>query len=380
MSFGKKFLLVSLFALAIAVAGYCVFIARKSAEKQYYQAQNRIIEALIAKEFSEMANPSSLSCPYYLQDGMLVVDPAFQEYLSEQIVELVMTDSGYQIYDKESGKHLAIFQHKDWKTIHALILNCNTLLAEHGRLGCEFDRGYNQGAPPFTTILFNVAYLKFQSLEIGFRDGRYELLKEGESVVPLGIHDLLKRNAIARVLCYRLLSETTSNLLRREQARARATGSLPETLTYAELNEYYARNDKNWQGLLEANLKVRFNLGDTGFEAIDLDTNEKIVFPHDQDLIDEALKEFNYYREKVNFSEHFMLGNYPMFLLSIFRLYDVNLQVDEATGKVIIVPGPTDPEAFFDIVAECTFVNDPSDTEYLKQHLNSWLEPEPPKQ
>jgi hypothetical protein len=76
----------------------------------------------------------------------------------------------------------------------------------------------------------------------------------------------------------------------------------------------------------------------------------------------------------VNFSEHFMLANYPMFLLSILRIYDVNLQVDEASGKVAIVPGSTDPEAFFDIVAECTFVDDPSDTEYLKEHLTTWRE------
>jgi hypothetical protein len=92
-------------------------------------------------------------------------------------------------------------------------------------------------------------------------------------------------------------------------------------------------------------------------------------------LIDEAVKELNYYRARVDFSEHFMLVNYPMFLLSILRVYDVNLQVDEETGKVFIAPGSTDPEAFFDIVAECTFVNDPSDTEYLKEHLTSWLEP-----
>jgi hypothetical protein len=375
MSSGKKILLALLVALAIAVVGYCVVMAKKSAERRYYQTQNRIIEALIAEEFADLSTLLNLCRHNYLDDAILFDHfPALQEYLSGQIAMFTRTNSGYEICDKETGKTPDIFEHRDWKTIHALVRDSNTLLAQHGRLACEFDGGYNVGATSFTTNLFNVAYLRLQSQQLAFREGRYELLKDGESGIPLDIHDLLKRNAIARVLCYRLLSETTSSLLRREQARADATGSLPETLTYAELNRYYTWIERNWQGFLKTNIRVGLSLTETGFDAIDLETNEKLAFPHDQDLIDEALKELNYYREKVNFSEHFMLGNYPVFLLSILRLYDVSLQKDEKSGKVVIVPGPTDPEAFFDLVAECTFVNDPSDTEYLKEHLTSWLE------
>jgi hypothetical protein len=50
----------------------------------------------------------------------------------------------------------------------------------------------------------------------------------------------------------------------------------------------------------------------------------------------------------------------------------VNLELNKTTNKYVLAPGPTDPEKFFEIVAEFTFVNDKSDIEYLKKNLKSW--------
>lgn len=89
-------------------------------------------------------------------------------------------------------------------------------------------------------------------------------------------------------------------------------------------------------------------------------------------MFGEELNVLNFCGEKWDFVNYFQIENYPMFLLSILRLYDVNLELDKTTNKYILAPGPTDSQKFFDIVAEFTFVNDPSDTEYLKEHLTSW--------
>ena len=395
----RVFLITLIVVLGAMLSGAYGAASAADEDDRYYQIQRAVIQATMALEFEPLIKYARTDSPFYLKmalsghfrtPGAPTVIPTdsdyfFNEYLSSRHnVKLERTDSGYKVFDVASGEYLNVFEVKDWETIQGLARDCNTMLEEKGRLACEFDGGYNFPASLFTTMLFNVAYLKHQDQGLIYRNGRYELLGDEKSAVPLDMYWLLKRNAIARVIYYRLLSKATSILLEGEEARAVGGAPLPKTLTYKEMNRFYGAKIR-WQNFLEKDLKVGFSLSEAGFEARDLETNEKIVFPHDQDLIDEALKELNYYREKVNFSEHFMLGNYPMLLLSILRIYDVNLQVDEATGQVVILPGPTDPQAFFDIAAECTFVNHPSDTEhlkaeYLKEHLTSWLEPDKPKQ
>jgi hypothetical protein len=363
-------------------------------DDRYYEIQRAVIQASMALEFEPLGPYASTESPFYLKlslsgnfhtPGAPSWTPTnseyfFTEYLSSQHnVKLERTDSGYRVFDVASGEYLNVFERQDWEIIRGLTRDCNTLLKERGRLACEFDGGYNYCASPFTTFLFNIAFLKYQDQGLVYRDGRYTLLEQSESEFPLDMYDLLKRNAVARVICYQLVSKAASILLPREEARVVDDAFPPKTLTYEEMHDSYYWSKNNWRDFLEKDLKIGVSLSDTGFEVIDRETNEKILFPHDQDLIDQALKELNYYREKVNFSEHFMYGNYPMLLLSILRIYDVNLQIDEASGKVVIHPGPTDSEAFFDIVAECTFVDDPSDTEYLKQHLTTWREIDKPE-
>jgi len=309
-------------------------------------------------------------------------DPA-PVYYRDRSYYLEWDGERYKAYDKVTKSPLGMLERKKWKTIDALIRDCNELLNEKGRLACEFDCGYVYSEGPFATVVFNIRFLEYQSQRLAYRDGRYELITENDSDTPLEMYSLLNRNCLVRAIHYRLLTKTTSVLLGKEPTYPDLPhttwdrrASLPKTLTYKELHGLYSWMDRiMWGDRLSEALKIDINWIETDFEVKDLENNQRIVFPPDQDLIGEALKELNYYREKVNFSEHFMLANYPMYLLSILRLYDVNLQVDEATNKVIIVPGPTDSQAFFDIVAECTFVDEPSDTEYLKEHLTDWSEP-----
>jgi hypothetical protein len=349
----------------------------------YFQIQSRVIQASIAREFEVIRDKGASKYVYYPHYHINAFhygwDPrpgdiyahSYEFYgpllESENNVTLKETDSGYRVYETTSGNEIDIFERKDWDTIHALVRDCNTLLEERGRLACEFDGGYDGGMGyndvlmPHTTLLFNVAYLKYQSQALTYRNGRYALTEGGESAHPIDMYYLLKRNAVVKTIYYRILA--IINILFRIKA-----GDSLEPVHVDQLGY------RDWQDFAKNDLGINVDWTETDFELTDLETNKRIVFPHDQDLIDEALKELNYYREKVNFSEHYMLTNYPLFLLSILRLYDVNLQIDEASGKILIVPGPTDPKVFFDIVAECTFVKDPSDTEYLKQHLTTWRE------
>lgn len=188
------------------------------------------------------------------------------------------------------------------------------------------------------------------------------------------------------VIYYKLL-EKISSILREHYESLSASAPASEKARvdlmvrhYDQLQQYYARwllLYSPWQEYLREICKISLHWNGTGFEAKDLETNKTIVFGWNEDLVNEALRELNCYKEKCDFVKYFQTENYPMFLLSILRLYDVNLELDKATNKYVIAPGPTDPERFFDIVAEFTFVNDSSDTEYLKEHLTSWLEPEP---
>ena len=142
---------------------------------------------------------------------------------------------------------------------------------------------------------------------------------------------------------------------------------------YISLHRYYSGKGKEWEEYLSTVHKIAIRWTDDEFELMNIDTGKKAELSRDDTLVHKLDEQSDYYKRKINFSEFFQIENYPLFLLSALRLYDVNLEWDEASGKYIIAPGPTDPDAFFDIVAECTFVNDTSDTEYLKRHLTSWL-------
>jgi hypothetical protein len=368
-------------AVAICIIGHSAASAWAD-DRDYFQIQSYVIQTSIARELATLKtgiDPHPDSFPIAKQ---------FVDTLSSQHnVDLKWTDKGYVAYDRETGKKIDIYARKDWNTIKALMRDCNELLDAKGRLACEFGCGYIYSETPFSQFLFNVQYLKHQSQQLVYRDGRYELITKSDLGIPLEMYDLLNRNALVSAIHFRLLAKTTSILLSRELSYPELSNGtwdtrawLPKTLMYRELNRYYSWiGHLGWDNGLNNAFKIGIDWTESDFEAIDLETNERIVFPHDQDLIDDALRGLNYYREKVNFSEHFMLANYPIYLLSILRLYDVNLQVDEASCKIITAPGSTDPGAFFDIVAECTFVNDPSDTEYLKEHLTDWLLPDPPK-
>jgi len=188
------------------------------------------------------------------------------------------------------------------------------------------------------------------------------------SVIPMIYCKLLERTSSVLLKKYRDLSPKPESPEERELDMA--------IRHYKQLKSYYSLCMLGeWNHFMLEACKASVYWTETGFEIVNTETGGIITFRRDDNLIAEALKELNYYREKVDFTSHFMVENYPMFLLSILRLYDVNLQWDEASGQYIIAPGPTDPKRFFEIAAELTFVSDAPDTEYLKQHLTGWIIP-----
>ncbi len=201
----------------------------------------------------------------------------------------------------------------------------------------------------------------------------------GRGLYIMGKDNFPSSTTAIPIIYYRLLERTSSVLLDKYRTSPAGTQASEKRELYStvrhydSLGRYYQRRSSGWYDFLKQVCRTSVRWTETGFEVRDIEANEKIVFPLDDDLIEETLRELNYYKEKVDFTSHFMLENRPMFLLSILRLYDVNLQKDPVSGKYVIISGPTDPEAFFDIVAELTLVDNPSDTEYLKQHLTSWL-------
>lgn len=230
----------------------------------------------------------------------------------------------------------------------------------------------------------DIYYLKVGSIlpNVPRRVTRFEAYDKttGRRLYIMGKHNFPSSATAIPVIYYRILEKTSRVLLQKYQALA--VGVEPTEKAeldsmirhYDKLQQAYSdRYSSGWRDFLRDVCRTSINWTEAGFEAVNTETHQNITFPRDDDLIEEALRELNDYAEKVDFISHFMVENYPMFLLSILRLYDVNLQRDEASGKYIIAPGPTDPDAFFDIVAELTFVNDTSETEYLKQHLTSWL-------
>jgi len=290
-------------------------------------------------------------------------------------INLLWEDSRLEAYNKSSGANLNIYERKDWKTINALVLESNEWMKAKGRLACEFDGGTDFGIMPYTAFLFNTAYLKYLSLKLGYKDGQYVLVQDDQPAVVLDFDSLLSRNALVRFICYQLLAQTSSLIADKDEA----TGRKPITdqwgwqlPTYEEFFSFYSLRRQRWRDALEKSHNIVVTPSETGLDFANRKTNEKILFVRDDDLLNEALEKLNYYREKVDFTSHFMVENHPMFLLSVLFLYDVNLQWDEASGKYVIAPGPHDPKRFFEIVSEFTFVNDSSDTKYLKDHLIGW--------
>ena len=396
----KKTMAITISAVIIGVFSNCNVNPPRNSNDRYFLIQNHSILASMDYEFHSRLfdshprhDSAPLERPQYLIDAFfrlpVVTEIGFakeprrsiSEALSDKFgVELRYTDWRLEAFDKHTGENLNIYGRKDWETIHALVSDCNRLMESEGRLACEFDGGSDYGMKPYTTILFNVTYLKYQEQTLGYKDGRYILVDRDEPNIVLDADALLLRNAIARGICYELLARISSMLQKNFEetgqklsADERGWSSL---LTYKDLNKYYIEKLGQWDGFAKQACKTELTFSETGFEAKNTETGEKIAFPRDNDLLNEALKELNYYKEKCDFVNYFQIENYPMFLLSILRLYDVNLELDKATNKYVLAPGPTDPERFFKIVAEFTFVNDPSDTEYLREHLTGWLTPE----
>jgi len=292
-------------------------------------------------------------------------------------VDLRWENSRYEAYNKRSGKNLDIYERKDWKTINVLVWKCNEWMKAKGRLACEFDGGIDYGMKPYTAFLFNTAYLKYLSLNLGYGDGQYRLVEDDKPAVALDPDSLLSRNAIARFICYQLLVQTCYLMAEKDVTIGRQPEADKwgwELMSNKELLRDYQNGRYRWREYLKKCHKINIAWSETGLEFTNRKTNEKILFARDDDLINEALEKLNYYKEKLDFTSHFMKENHPMFLLSILLLYDVNLQLDEASGKYIIAPGPHDPKRFFEIVSEFTFVTDQSDIEYLKKHLNRWAD------
>jgi len=362
----------------------------EAATADYFRIQELVIMVSIAHEFEKKFKFSKyipqggvvsvdesdyLARAFYYtyEDRFLKPDSKLKERLSGgHDVRLKWEGSRYEAYNKWSGKNLNIYERKDWKTINALVSDCNEWMEAKGRLECEFDGGIDYGMKPYTAFLFNVAYLKYQSLKLGYENGNYQLAEDNRPGVVLNLDSLLSRNAIVRFVCYQLLFQTSSLMTEKDEA----TGRKPEADRWGwelpgnkELLNYYQGRRKQWKKSLADYHNIAVTLSETGPEFRNKKTNEKILFARDDDLIAEALGKLNYYNEKIDFTSHFMVENHPMFLLSILFLYDVNLQWDEASGKYAIEPGHRDPKRFFEIASKFTFVDDSSDSEYLKQHL-----------
>jgi hypothetical protein len=233
--------LIPLLVIALAIVYGARFF--EDEEDDYFQIQSKVIQASITRDFEPIRAARNIYHPTYLYGAFAgawlleygnVIDSYsfFREWLAlEHDVVLVRTESGYETHDGASGKKLNIFERRDDETIRALLMDCNTLLEKEGRLACEFDGGYDDVGTPFTTILFSVAYLKYQSQRLAYRDGRYELLEEGDSSPSLDVYDLLKRNALVRVVSRRLLSNAAFLLIDREEARTSSEDSTPKAFT-----------------------------------------------------------------------------------------------------------------------------------------------------
>lgn len=395
----RGILMLGTFLITAVTVSNCDLTSHRNKEAEYFTIQNMAILASVDYEllhtgmFAEYPHGDYLPrLPKYLLDAFYEISFATEQGLTpephksigqdlsaEHGVDLRWENSRFEAYDKQTGNNLHIYEQKDWRTINTLVSECNEWRKSEGRLACEFDGGSDYGMKPYTAILFNVMYLKYQGQKLGYGNGQYELVNEKGPAIILNADFLLSRDAIARVVSYQLLTQTSSLLAENFK---RTGQKLPvnewgwSPVGYDK--KYYAEKLGEWQKFAKADLKTEIIFSKTGFEARNPQTGERITFPHDDDLLNEALKELNYYKEKCDFVNYFQIENYPMFLLSILRLYDVNLELDKATNNYVLALGPTDPKRFFEIVSEFTFVNDPSDTEYLKTHLTNWEIPEAP--
>jgi hypothetical protein len=391
----KTFDKLTIILLILTLAPFwfvCETVSKENRGDRVFQIQEMAIEASIVSDFQlRLLNANSpikfpsLDNPAYLVDAFINYTAVSgektglamirQKLWDNYEVELKPENGRYEAYAKTTQESLHIYDRKDFETVQALLFDCSQWREAKGRLACEFDGGSDYGMKPYTAILFNVAYLKYESQKLGYKNGQYQLIEGNEPAIVLNVDLLLSRNAIARVVSYQLLTQTSSLLAENFK---RTGQKLPvdewgwSPIGYDDLNKYYVQKSGEWQNFAKGACKTEITFDKTGFGAKNTETGEKITFPRDDDLLNEALKELNYYKEKCDFVNYFQVENYPMFLLSILRLYDVNLELDKATNKYVIAPGPTDPQKFFNIVAEFTFVNDPSDTEYLKKHLTSW--------
>ncbi len=374
----RSLTLVILISLMLVVAQLTI-TCNTGSERDSSDLQNKVILTSIARRFRDLsASFGGQNNPDHWIWNLTYYDPYITQELFEKYHILLtwdMNKSRFEALHGRSHENLNIYERKDLETVEAIVSDCNEWMKQKGRLACEFDGGNDYRAYPYTTFLLYTSYLTYQSEKLGFLDGRYLLVNSDKPTTQLSPDFMLSRNAMARMVSYNLLLRASLLLVQEYEGRGI---QLPrdawgwERPSYAVRQSYYLEKRAEWEKFLGEALHIRIDWTEVGFEAKNPETGEKVSFPRDDDLLNEALKELNFYKEKCDFVNYFQIENYPMFLLSILRLYDVNLELDKATNKYVLAPGPTDPEKFFNIVAEFTFVNDQSDIEYLRKNLKSW--------
>jgi len=198
----------------------------------------------------------------------------------------------------------------------------------------------------------------------------------GRCIAP---EDYPAGNAVVKALYYKSLSATSALLARRYDALVWAsepknnTDARKHAYKYISLYRYYSSNGKEWEKYLSTVHKIAIRWTDDEFELMNIDTGKKAELSRDDTLVHKLVEQLDDYKRKIDFMEFFQIENYPLFLLSALRLYDVNLEWDEAETEYKIGPDASDPKHYLKIVPELSFVDSASDTEYLRRHFTSWL-------
>ena len=162
----KNLRMMTLLVLIIMTGICCIAASERDGGKNTHALQDKVILASMAQKFRMMPFPSgdgfgtSQDYWFYRLKGYWEVKEIpnlFSPDLGQRF-NVKWEDSRYEVFDKKTGNYLNIYGKKNWKTIDALVMDCNEFMEVSGRVACEFDGGNDHTMNLFTALLFNTTY------------------------------------------------------------------------------------------------------------------------------------------------------------------------------------------------------------------------------
>ncbi len=190
--------------------------------------------------------------------------------------------------------------------------------------------------------------------------------------------DVSSETAVVKAVFYKLLAMSANFLANEYQGSAGTPKSGKgayfdkKIYFYKELTNYYTSKQRKWEDYIRDTHGIKVIWTSDGFEARGMETNEKVMFPHDAKPVAQTLRQLGYLKNKIDFQSDFQIENYPIYLLCLLHVWGIRPEWSEESNDFLVLHEPESGQ-FLKLVSEFSYVEDSSQRDGLEKHFADTL-------